>query len=1412
MPVFCPFRPIVLLICLLPVAGGLALAGDYESGVPGASRDYGKSLYVGDPVSAGSGVYTWTMNLLAEGGPMQLGFRLSYRSEIFRFNHGLNEAFWWYPYRSALSGLKRNGTYYATVWLDDAGMVSFTRDEAGDYHLTGPEFDTGGYIYTDNYPRFKYELQETDESLYLLDHATERVYIFTPFYRSTYNEQIYWRPAYIMDRSGNTLTFSYENEGDYIPAQISDGLGRSLTITYQNSFIQEIMDQCGRTVVLHWDPTAADNDDRPTLRGVTNALGDTTEFAYAGLVGYKNNLIQSITLPEGNIPYEQSYGQFTLYDMNTIRLDTQTDAYGNVTRLDYDNMAGVLHVLYPDLVTETYRHSSSHGLPAAVTDGTGATTAFDKSSAEALSGITDRAGAATLFQSHAATGRVAAVTDALGRTTTFTYRTQNQTFVNPDSQEEVDFQFHVLSRVDYPDGSWEAFTHDAQGNPAAWQDRGGALWTYAVNERGQITEIVTPEGGIFTYTYDGNGRLATAMDEETGLTTFQYDGCHRLTSIIHPDQSRVDITHDALDQITSVTDENGQTTTYTYDRNGNLASVIDPLGGLTQFTHDLMDRPVSMTDASGQTTVFTYDSRGRVAAVEDPTGGVAGLVYDERGWLTAVQADGHEWPRGYSPEGVVTSRSTPLGHQSLFTTDARGLVTTLEDPLGHRLVLERDEQGRIRAVTDPLDSTTAYEYDTAGRLQDVTLPDGAMAEYEYNPQGLLREITDPNGARWEFEYSAVGRATESVDPLNRESDYQYDERGRLAGVTMPDGASLQVTRDAAGNVTQLAASDGTVVPFTYNALSELTATRHLNLERDARQRVTDSRDGAIGFGAAWDAAGRLAAATYTNGAFAVEYAYDPQTGLLTGVSDTLTGTTITFTYDDDRRLTAATLPNGEQILYTWDAANRLTRIQSGHHVDLRYELNAAGRVTGFDVTAPVTGGDAVAEGWEQRAYDDAGQLTTAGYAHDDRGRQVNGPGTVYQWNGLSWLTDVGDTILDYNGLGDVRSRTAGGQTTRFHHNYALGRNPLVAEQDETSGEFGRYYVYTPGGRLLYAIDAAGGNAVSFYHADRTGNILALTDINGDWTDAYAYDPYGRLLRHEGSSDQPFTFGGAYGVRREGPGGMLYQMRGRYYDAGSGRFLSREPVWPQLADPRRLNPYQFATGDPVTRSDPSGRNAEILLQGILDNWSQQISEYIEYDMHTETFRRLATMPPIIWPNQTESFWKGWNLATPPDPEPCRQCVDEVAASLDGVQEDRDPTASPVQTSNTEGSQSSDVLKTVNAYSLGGSFATTPLSGEITHSPLMSKYYKKTKISNAVWKKTPLRKLKPCTKFDVWKTAKTGGRACTLVSGAISWYEVGTHFTKTPTEISSEVGDNSTSWNPITRASHELGYFIGGLIYD
>ena len=320
-------------------------------------------------------------------------------------------------------------------------------------------------------------------------------------------------------------------------------------------------------------------------------------------------------------------------------------------------------------------------------------------------------------------------------------------------------------------------------------------------------------------------------------------------------------------------------------------------------------------------------------------------------------------------------------------------------------------------------------------------------------------------------------------------------------MAFPDGVTCTNFYDPAGNVIRRAYSDGTDYQFTYDALNRPVSANGLAFAYDAEGRLTNTASSGANYAATYDAGGRLTSVTYHNGAFTVNYTYDSRDRLVR-VTDTLTGTQLDFAYDD---------------------AGRLTRIQEGAIVDLQFGFDAARQITSVNHTAPLDPAGLIAPTAQTHTYDAAHQISTSGHAYDPRGRQTASPGHSFHWDGASRLRQIDTVTLTYDGADNLQTRTAGGVTTRYFYHHAIGLAPIMAERNETMSQMQRYYVWTPGGRLLYAVDPANGNAVSHYHFDQVGSTLALTAANGAVTDAYAYTPYGLPLGHTGNSTQPFAY-------------------------------------------------------------------------------------------------------------------------------------------------------------------------------------------------------------------------------------------------------------------------------------------------
>jgi len=1260
---------LVILSVLLTSVGSLAFAASdpntnqYSTG--GCSRQQDIGLTLGDPISAYSGAYHFDLALLSLGGPMNLNFTLHYRSDFDQIvfsGIGVPYRFWWGP----LETMEVYEGYWVTIQIHNGDAISFKK--SGDQWVPTEGDDFG---FKDNVYPAPWVLQETSDYFYLMDPIAEKVRIF---HKSG-------SIARIVDSNGNQLIYSYDEQGLLI--RVEDGLGRSLDFTYQtiggNTVLVGVTDQASRQVSLTHETQGADNDDDWTLRSVTDPMGQTTMFHYTWVEvdqwSIWTNMIIGVEQPAGNVPYAQSYEKQSLHGGIAVRVTSQENAYGNTTTLAYDPNDYIVTETRPDGTTQVYKHYSHHGLPKSLADPTGKVIRFGRDAVNNRStSVTDRLGDTTQITYHSETGKIASTTNAEGQTTTFTYAAQDQVITNPANGESVTFTFYNVSRITYADGSHEDSTYDDHGNVLMYTDRSSKNWRYTYNDRGQVLTVANPAGGITTFTYTTDATLAGRTDSDVGITTYSYDDYKRLNRITRPDNSTVRLTYDLNNRLQTVTDERSKTTTFAYDDNGNLVSHTDPLTHSATYAYDLMDRIMDRTDPSGQHSTYAYDELNRPASFTDRNGNTTTFGYDSRGWLTGLtDPAGKTWITNYDDEGVPSSTTTPLELTTTYQTNKLGRNTCITDPLGEKIHYAYDRLGRLTSITDRMERSTDYEYDTSGRLISATEPVAGSATYTRNDLGQLSRITDMQGNEWDFGRSPMGRLISQTDPLGREYSYAYDTRNRLQRVASPNGDVSNITYDETSHVTRITYSDGLSLNYTYDDAGRLLTADNLTLTYDARGDITNSKDGSASFGASYDAGQRLKTVTY-DGLATVTYVYDER-NLLTRVEDDLSNAWMEIAYDDDGRLTEIHRSNGVSTTFVYDNAGRVIRIQDATLADQQYTLNAEGEPTEAVLNVPLGGGairytydgagrltDADYGGDNQLAlaydvsgnllsrsgittldavrteenydYDAAAQISSASYEYDARGRQTAAPGKTFAYDGASRLTSItadGNIVaFTYNCLGDLRSRTAGGATTYFYHNYALGLAPIIAEKEGAS--YKRFYVYTPGGRLLYSIDVAT-NEVRFYHFDRVGSTLFLTDGGGQATDAYAYSPYGRLLSHTGTSDQPFTFIGRYGVRWE-PVGDLYDMRARAYEPTIARFLSRDPVWPVLISIRGLNPYQYASQNPLRHIDPKGKqvsgrfspqptqSGRKSVHKWIDRWIDQLVDKMEEEFWTVEAERVA----------------------------------------------------------------------------------------------------------------------------------------------------------------------------------------------
>jgi RHS repeat-associated protein len=677
----------------------------------------------------------------------------------------------------------------------------------------------------------------------------------------------------------------------------------------------------------------------------------------------------------------------------------------------------------------------------------------------------------------------------------------------------------------------------------------GDTATFTHNVQGRISSITDSVGRVTSFTYDAGGEHLTSITSPDGTTTYTYvtgQGLaseHALASITTPRGVTTTFTYDAQGRLTSRTAGSGNDAvplTFTYPEAG-LLTVTDASLNSTELFRGLGGNPMRVIDALGNTSSAVYDSRGRV--------------------IQTTSADGTSAKAGYNAAGVLGAITNPDRTQTN--------------------ILSGGDPARIQTITDPRGGVTTFEHDAAGHLLSTVLPDGSSRTYEYDANGLLIASTDGDGDRTTFSPTSVGLVTRRTLADGTTVDYTYDAHRNLLtaadaqGVTTftydsadrvtsaayPNGKSITITYDSFGRRATVADQNGYTVRYSYDSLGRLDTLRDttsallVNYDYNALgQLIKETRGNGSTTDYTYDATGRTATIVHKDGATVLAqfaYTYDALNRVKTAT--TLDGVT-SYDYDLNGQLSAVSLPGGRTITYAYDAnGNRTVVTDSARGTD-NYTTN--------------TGDAYIAVGGETLAYDRAGRLISS---------TDGGVTTTYTYDKDGQLTGVitpGSIIsFDYDALGNRIGKTENGVRTDF----ALDPAGLGVVFGQYAGATAVNYAT---GRGMASRTTGGSD--SYYHFDAAGNTAALSDASGAAIATYDYLPFGEIAAQTGSVDQPFTFDGQLGVQDDG--GNLFQMRARIYDAGLGRFTTRDPIDFNAGD---TDLYRFVGNDPVNRSDPSG---------------------------------------------------------------------------------------------------------------------------------------------------------------------------------------------------------------------------------
>ncbi|MBX3035205.1 MAG: hypothetical protein KF865_14900 [Bdellovibrionaceae bacterium] len=587
-----------------------------------------------------------------------------------------------------------------------------------------------------------------------------------------------------------------------------------------------------------------------------------------------------------------------------------------------------------------------------------------------------------------------------------------------------------------------------------------------------------------------SGEYAIAEEDGSFVYYFDSDGKHLRTKTGLTGETILSFAYNVSKQLISITEPFGRITTFNRNISGQLISITAPKGQVTSIVVDGDGYLTSLTNPQNETYEFTYwSSEGLLKTFEKPTGPISTFYYDVDGHLTKDQHSG-----GFFWDLVKTADTLSSATREIESRMGRrtSIVNTANDYSSYKSQVTTYPDGSQR-TTDDYGTT---ENDThAGFTYGFTTQESARFG------ASARDTTSET-----VNYSSVLRVTSHVNSVTLSNPNDFFSISNLSRVSTSGTTEIS--------------SDYDPVNHIWSAQSKLGQTASLGL--DAYERPTSFQRGnltAINY-------------TYTNenltgitqGARSTSFSYNPTSGVLSSVTNSLSQTT-GFAYDSAERLIGIVLPDLRAISYGYDATGNLVSVTPSSRPSHAFGFNSSELISSYAPPA-LLGVPAVATSY---TYNNDKQLTEI-TRPDSQAIEITYDGTTGQMTSMitpdgtssftfmpgyrmpSSIVSASGFTNDFQMSGpDIYSQQVTEQSTSsllwtFSHNLSsqgLKSNDLVQVQSDMSQVS---YFYDDDERMTKA-----GNLNLTYD---TPNSLLTCTTQGLASDAFTYNSFGEMLTYE----------------------------------------------------------------------------------------------------------------------------------------------------------------------------------------------------------------------------------------------------------------------------------------------------------
>jgi RHS repeat-associated protein len=377
------------------------------------------------------------------------------------------------------------------------------------------------------------------------------------------------------------------------------------------------------------------------------------------------------------------------------------------------------------------------------------------------------------------------VTDAAGKTTTYTYNSYGQMLTQQNAQNEL--TTYTYDRNQNGDADTDGYLILVTSAPV---NGVSPTMTFTYDGGADRVQTVTtgPDNYAVTTTRDGLGRPTVITYSDTPQTTQQFDYHKYVDGVLQSAVMTLDVGKS--------TDRRGRSTYREYNGVRRLTKVKEHVSDspavdrLTQYTWCNCGALTSIKDGNNNVTSFSYDDQGRVTQKQFAD-------------LTAIN---------YLYEGQATANTAAESGRLKSMTDARGITTTY--------TYFADDTLKQISYSDGITPSATFAYD-ANYNRITSMSDGTgVTNYSYYsvqtspPAGAfanaLKDVDGPllndtitftydslgrktgqsvNGVASTVNYNAAGQVDSSINPLGQFSRTYVPGTSRIQTMTYPNGVS-----------------------------------------------------------------------------------------------------------------------------------------------------------------------------------------------------------------------------------------------------------------------------------------------------------------------------------------------------------------------------------------------------------------------------------------------------------------------------------------------------------------------------------------------------------------------------------------------------------------------------------------------